>query len=73
MRLTKWNIAEAFGLKYFGLYDRFPQQPEPYLMHLFIFGNRNIWVEGYLGGDEALEESADIFLAPLEKILFENL
>lgn len=46
MILTKWNIAAAFGLKYSGLCDRFPWQPEPYLMHLFTFGSRSIWVEG---------------------------
>ena len=72
MKLSKRDIAEAFGMYYDGLeYDEHGEQ-----RHVFRFKDhsRVIDVEWWFEDiDEAWEEANNEFLKPLEKILFDNL
>ena len=73
MKLEKKDIAEAFGMWYYGD-DDYDESTGNYC-HVFKFYNSDKEIKVPVGTskEDACEEASDEFLKPLEKILFDNL
>ena len=68
MNSYRQNLAKSLGLEYQGLVDMMPWNPVPYLNHLFMAGNKKIWIEYWYEEGEAWSLAAEEFLKGYEEV-----